>query len=113
MLHFREKDIELLWDRTLQIRFGGEYLLKENIPLKGGYYYDDSPTLGIRLNPLLPSVTHHGITIGAGYRAGNIKYDFGLECLIGSKQKINPPSPDPGIHKSYILAPNFSVAYRF
>lgn len=109
----REFDIELLWDHTLQIRLGCEYQLKERIALRGGYYYDDSPSSGIRLNFLLPSLPHHGITMGIGCRAGNIQYDFGLEYLIGLKQEIDLMNPYPGVHGGSILSSNFSMTYRF
>ncbi len=109
----REFDIELLWDHTLQVRLGCEYQLKERIALRAGYYYDDSPNSGIRLNFLLPSLPHHGITMGIGCRAGSIQYDFGLEYLIGIKQEIDLMNPYPGVHGGNILSSNFSMTYRF
>jgi len=112
-IYRREFDIELLWDHTLQVRLGCEYQLKERIALRGGYYYDDSPNSGIRLNFLLPSLPHHGITMGIGWRAGSIQYDFGLEYLMGIKQKLDSPNLYPGVHGGNTLSSNFSITYRF
>lgn len=107
------KDIGLLWDHTLEFRMGGEYLFKEGIALRAGYFYDDSPSSGSRLSFLLPSLPHHGMTMGIGLKKGKVQYDFGLEYLIGTEQKIDLGKPYFESFDGNTFIATISATYRF
>ncbi len=105
----------LNWDNTIQYRFGFEYLLNESIAIRGGYYYDPSPSPAETLSILLPEVTYNAFTFGVGYKSGGLTLDLGFEYLKG--QEVECPMTSelgmPGYHNVNIMAPNFAISYRF
>jgi long-chain fatty acid transport protein len=112
----------LKWGDALQIRFGAEYMLYQNIALRAGYYYDPSPAPDMTLNVLLPTYDFNGITLGLGYDLNGLAIDFGFEMLFGKKREVDfakwlldPAweSAMPGVHKMNIYVPNISISYKF
>lgn len=111
-----------LWKDALQIRFGAEYMLYQNVGLRAGYYYDPSPAPGKTLNILLPSYDFHVFTIGLGYDLGGLVLDFAVEYLMGNgrdvdfaKWLLDPEyeSSMPGAYDMKIFVPNISISYKF
>ena len=105
----------LNWEDAIQYRFGFEYALNETLAVRGGFYYDPSPAPADTLNILLPEVSYNAVTIGLGYKSGNLRIDFGFEYLMGKEVEC-PLSTEygmPGIHNVSIMAPNFALSYYF
>jgi long-chain fatty acid transport protein len=112
----------LKWENALQVRFGAEYMLYQNVALRAGYYYDPAPAPDKTLNILLPSYDFHVLTIGLGYDLGGLVLDFGLEYFMGrerdvdfAKWLLDPEfeSAMPGIYDLKIIVPNISISYKF
>jgi long-chain fatty acid transport protein len=110
------------WKDTLQIRFGAEYMLYQNVAIRGGYYYDPSPVPQKTLNVLLPSFNFNVITLGVGYSLNGLVIDFGFEMLLGKKREVkyanwlldpNYASSMPGVYDMNIFVPNISISYKF
>ncbi len=109
----KEEELYFYWDDTLQIRFGLEYLLKENIALRAGYYHDPAPAPDDTMNILLPIFTNNVITVGLGYKKGKMNIDFGFEYLMGSDRDITPSLHNiPGTYKMKIIVPTISISYK-
>ncbi len=118
-------NLELKWKDATQIRFGAEYMAKENLPLRLGYYYDPAPSPDETLNILFPSSTNHVLTGGFGFLAEKWKFDFALEYLFGAEREIeavlvDPANPGlgfthefPGKHKMDIFAFSIGATYSF
>lgn len=110
------------WKDTLQIRFGAEYRLYQNVAIRGGYYYDPSPVPAKTLNALLPSFNFNVITLGVGYSLNGLVMDFGFEMLFGKKREVNYANwlfdPNyacsmPGVYDMNVYVPNISISYKF
>jgi len=110
------------WRDRLQIRFGAEYMLNENLACRGGYYYDPSPVPAKTLNVLLPSFDFNVITLGLGYSLNGLVIDFGFEMLLGKKREVkyahwlldpNFASSMPGFYDMSVYVPNISISYKF
>ncbi|MBN1270850.1 MAG: outer membrane protein transport protein [Candidatus Aminicenantes bacterium] len=116
----------MYWEDKMQIRFGGEYLVK-NLAFRAGYYIDPAPAPDRTMNVLLPSFDFNVVTVGFGYRLDGLQVDLAFEYLMGKDREIDPlltilgsplydPEYDtaqPGKHTMKILVPNISVSYRF
>ena len=117
------KDVmEMFWRDTTQFRFGMEYALSPTFAVRGGYYFDPSPTPDRTMNFLIPGYDFNVITLGFGYRLDDIQFDFGLEYLKGKDRKIDVltwlldpeyASAMPGEYTMRMWAPNVSIGYRF
>jgi long-chain fatty acid transport protein len=114
--------MHLEWKDALQVRFGGEYRISDSIALRGGYYYDPTPTPDRTMNFLLPSYTFNVFTAGVGYSMSGLVIDFGLEFLSGKKREVefakwllDPEfaNAQPGVYDMSIVVPNISVSYKF
>ena len=117
-----ENKMHLEWKDALQIRFGAEYWLRENLAIRGGYYYDPTPTPDKTMNFLLPNYTFNVFTVGLGYTLNGLVIDLGLEFLAGkgreveyAKWLLDPvfANAQPGAYDMSIIVPNISISYKF
>ena len=117
-----ENIMHLDWKSALQIRFGAEYMLKDNLALRGGYYYDPTPQPDTTMNFLLPTFSFNVFTLGLGYSLNGLVIDLGFEYLAGSgrdipyaKWAIDPAytHAEPGAYDMSIVVPNISISYKF
>ena len=117
-----ENMMHLEWKDALQIRFGAEYWLRENLAVRGGYYYDPTPTPDKTMNFLLPTYTFNVFTVGLGYALNDLVIDLGFEFLSGkgrevqyAKWLLDPvyANAQPGAYDMSIIVPNISVSYKF
>jgi len=122
MMQSGENKMHLEWKDALQIRFGAEYMLRENLALRGGYYYDPTPTPDKTMNFLLPSYTFNVFTVGLGYTLNGLVIDLGFEFLAGkgrevefAKWLLDPAfaNAQPGVYDMSIVVPNISISYKF
>lgn len=116
-----ENKMHLEWENALQVRFGAEYMLKENLALRAGYYYDPTPTPEKTMNFLLPTYTFNVFTAGVGYSLNGLVIDLGFEFLAGKGREVEYakvligefPHAQPGAYDQKIVVPNISVSYKF
>jgi len=59
--------MEQNWDDQTVVMLGGQYQLKKNIAVRGGYNYASNPVPDDTLNPLFPAIIESHYTFGAGY----------------------------------------------
>jgi long-chain fatty acid transport protein len=122
MIASGENVMHLEWKDALQVRFGAEYMLREDLAVRAGYYYDPTPTPDKTMNVLLPSFTFNAITLGLGYSLNGLVIDLGFEFLAGKKREVDyakwllDPAyahAQPGAYDMSIVVPNISVSYKF
>ena len=59
------------WRNSNVYRVGTEYIFKNNIAARAGYYFDESPYSGLNYSPESPSFVAHVLTGGVGYKWHN------------------------------------------
>jgi long-chain fatty acid transport protein len=62
----------LNYDDGFIFRLGAEYVVNENLAVRGGYLFDSNPTPDEYMTPRLPDSDRHGISLGFGYRASDL-----------------------------------------
>ncbi len=104
------------WEDTWTFRLGGEYMLQERIALRAGYLFDQSPIPEKSLGPELPTGDRHGITLGAGYKWGNVVLDVAYSHLFVKDrtvtESIRIPVPS-GVYESSANIFAASVGFVF
>jgi long-chain fatty acid transport protein len=117
-----ENKMHMEWKDALQVRFGAEYWLRENLAIRGGYYYDPSPTPDKTMNFLLPNYTFNVFTVGLGYALNGLVIDLGFEFLSGKGREVEYAkwlfdsefaNAQPGVYDMSIVVPNISISYKF
>lgn len=114
-----EKDsLTLLWDDAIQFRVGGEYYVKEDLAIRGGFYYDPAPGPDKTQTILIPNATFYGLTTGFGYTIDHFLVEGAFEYLFGHKRDIDPTGVVsgvgmPGKHDIDIMAISLALTYKF
>ena len=110
----KEEEMVLNWKNATQIRFGAEYMINENIAVRGGYYYDPTPAPDETMNILLPSFDFNVITFGFGIKGEGYNLDLGVEYLMGKERNVTPTADNmPGVYNMKMLVPSISFTYKF
>jgi len=104
----------LNWKDALQIRFGLQYDVNEDLALRVGYYNDPAPAPDKTLNVLFPSISNNVITVGSSHNFGDFGIDAGLEHLIGEDRTVTASGENmPGTHGMNIFVWALGVNYFF
>ncbi|MCK4233026.1 outer membrane protein transport protein, partial [candidate division WOR-3 bacterium] len=75
------------WKASNRYRFGGEYNLTEELALRGGFYYDESPVPDEQVSfTNIADVDRKGITLGTGYGWKKFMFDFLYEYHWGERE---------------------------
>ncbi|MBK8574610.1 MAG: outer membrane protein transport protein [Elusimicrobia bacterium] len=72
----------LYWKNSGSLRIGGEYWLRNNYSLSGGYEYILSPTRESTYTPLVPDGNHHMFCSGLTNKRGNLTLRLPLVVFI-------------------------------
>ena len=59
-----------------------EYHLNDQMRLRAGYLFDETPAPDQAIDPILPDGTRNGITFGFGYVAEGWTFDIGYMALF-------------------------------
>jgi len=85
-----DKDIVWDWKDCNRYRFGGEYNLTEELALRGGFYYDESPVPDEQVSfTNNADVDRMAITLGAGYEWKKFIIDFLYDSQWGDREVDN------------------------
>ncbi len=68
---FDDKHVEENWNDSFVFRGGLEYSVNENLALRAGFLYDQTPQPDETVDPILPDAIRWAITGGFGYKSGN------------------------------------------
>jgi long-chain fatty acid transport protein len=72
---FRDTSLDNDWNSTWLYKAGIEYLICDQVALRAGYAFVESPVPDSSLSPATPEADQHNISIGLGYRYGNYWID--------------------------------------
>ncbi|UCC38232.1 MAG: outer membrane protein transport protein [Candidatus Aminicenantes bacterium] len=77
---FDDKHVKENWEDSFVFRGGLEYNLNENLALRAGFLYDQTPQPDESVDPILPDSERWAVTGGFGYKSGNfvlnVAYQF-------------------------------------
>ncbi len=122
-----QNKFKLHWKDAVQLRFGAEYKVNEDLAVRCGAYNDPAPAPDETYNLLFPDVTYNAVTLGATYKIGKISIDFGTEYLFGTERDIKKasetfiinntsvivPTNLDGVHNCDIFSVTLGVGYTF
>ena len=78
------------WDDTIAVALGMDYALKDNLTLRGGLMYDESPvpSAGFR-TPRIPDADRYWVTAGVSFNASeDVRIDVGYAHLFTPDEDI-------------------------
>jgi long-chain fatty acid transport protein len=107
--------IEENYENSYQYRFGIERKISDIWAVRGGYFYDKSPTPVASVGPLLPDADRHGVALGFTYKRGRFHVDVANWYLFfkdRSTEGVNRERYD-GTYKNSAELFAVSVGYGF
>jgi long-chain fatty acid transport protein len=119
-----EERFERDWEDTKQLRFGIEYILNEEVTLRGGYFYDPTPIPDTTLDMQWPDADKKTYSLGAGFNFGRYTIDTVLQYtdieqaryLGGESENLNEAFAGNVVSASadgYILGAGVTLTARF
>ncbi len=76
---FSDKEVDEDWEDSFIFRGGIQYQMNENLALRAGIFYDQTPQPVESMDPVLPDASRWGFTGGIGYSAGNFSIDVAYQ----------------------------------
>jgi long-chain fatty acid transport protein len=109
------------WDDQIRVSAGGEYMAKENLAVRGGFYYDGGAAVDSTFGPNFPDVGDRiGLTAGFSYMvAPNWELSAAQEIAFASERDIAQTGAMdgvvvfPGTYSLTRYETMLSVSYRF
>jgi long-chain fatty acid transport protein len=107
--------IEERYDDTWQFRVGLERVINDRWAVRGGYFYDQTPSPPESVGPLLPDADRHGAALGASLSSGRLRLDVAYWHLFfkdRSTEGVNRDSYD-GTYSNNADLLAVSLSYGF
>lgn len=99
------------YNNSIDAGIGLDYLL-DNINLRAGYRFSQSPNSSSTYSYLFPSVNQNWITIGLGYSDENFTADLGLAYAFGVNKNITGTKTNfDGTYDSNLVLPTITIRY--
>lgn len=107
--------VEEEYSNVWQFRFGAERALNEVWSVRGGYFYDKTPSPAESVSVLLPDATRHGFAAGATWRSGRLRVDGASWYLKSKARSTEGVSRDDydGTYESSALTLGLSLGWSF
>lgn len=67
------------WEDSFVFRVGGQYKPNENLALRAGFLYDNTPQPVESMDPMLPDANRWALTLGFGYNTGKLVIDLAYQ----------------------------------
>lgn len=100
------------WNNALAFRIGAEYkVLGDNLPVRAGFIFDQSPVPDDTLGPELPDGNRYEFTVGVGYTLWGFSLDLAYQYLFTDKVKASETSPLPGTYQADAHLAGLSLGY--
>ena len=82
------------YENSRVYRIGVERRIGEKWAVRGGYYFDESPSPPQSVSPLLPDADRHGIAVGFSYKVGSWSFDVANWYLIFKQRSTEGVNSD-------------------
>jgi len=100
------------WNNTVAVRLGAEYyLLADNLPVRLGFIFDQSPVPDDTVGPELPDADRYLIAAGVGYRWGGLEADLAYQFLLTPEQATSSTAPVVGTRDAQAHIFAFGLSY--
>jgi long-chain fatty acid transport protein len=117
----RDQAIRRNYEDSWAFRIGAEYSITDQIDLRGGYVYDDTPVVDRAVDPILPDGARNLITFGAGYSTEGWSFDIAYMALFQDDRVspidnfIDPPgnAAAAGLYTNSANLLSFGFGYKF
>ncbi len=77
------------YSNSSQFRVGVYYDLMENLQVRLGYIYDQTPQPRESMSPLLPDNSRNDFAVGLGYKTGSMRFDIGYMLVdFGTRSTV-------------------------
>jgi long-chain fatty acid transport protein len=103
---------DLDWKDIWTVKVGVDYKLKDNLSIRGGYAYVDSPVPLQTLEPGNPDAKQHNFSVGVGYRKGRWTLDFAYVAGFYQNRTVSNPILS-GEYENFVHYATMSVGYKF
>lgn len=95
--------VEENWEDSFVFRVGLQYQVNENLALRGGFLYDETPQPVDYMDPILPDANRWALTAGFGYKVSgfviDVAYQFEpFQDRTSPNRYIYQDNPIPGIN---------------
>lgn len=102
------------WRNTFQLRIGAEYkVLQDNLPVRLGFIYDQSPVPDDTVGPELPDTDRYWLAFGLGYRWKGIQADLAYQLLITAKDQTSDSATFVGKRSATAHIVSLGLGYKF
>jgi long-chain fatty acid transport protein len=110
-----DQTIEEEYENSFQYRFGLERVLSDTWAVRGGYFFDETPSPPASMSPLLPDANRNGFCLGGSYTSGQLRVDAAAWYVSASERSTDGQSRDhyDGSYKSRALTLGVSLGYTF
>lgn len=102
------------WDNVFQLRIGAEYkVLGDNLPIRLGFAYDQSPVPNDTVGPELPDTDRYWLALGVGYEFMGIKADLAYQILFTAKEATGENTVIVGERSASAHILSLGLGYNF
>lgn len=119
----RETKFPFQWDNIVKFSLGGEYILRERVLVRGGYFFEQSPIPDETFTLLFPDAgDKHSFNVGLSYKINSFELGYDYQLVAYQKREIETfedVNKDgrfdnlPGSYKTFFHSSGFSFTYRF
>lgn len=92
--------LDLGWKDSFSTGFGLQYQVNENLKLRSGYLYSESPLRDETYTPAVPGNDRHMLSVGAGYEWGKNTIDLSYTYLPFESRSVRGAA-QPGFDGDY------------
>lgn len=107
--------IEEDYSNSFQYRFGIERVLNDAWAVRGGYFFDESPSPPESMSPLLPDSNRNGFCLGGSWTSGRLHLDSAFWYVLASERSTDGSSHNSydGTYNNHALTLGISLGYSF
>jgi long-chain fatty acid transport protein len=116
-------EVPFNWDNIIKFSLGGEYILREGLFLRGGYFFEQSPVPDETFTLLIPDVgDKHSFNLGLSYQINSLEFGYDYQLVTHKKREVadlEDTNGDgrfdnmPGTYKMLFHSSGLSFTYRF
>ena len=98
---------------AIAFRLGLQYEAVENLKIRAGFAYDNTPIPEKTLSPSLPGNDRAIVSLGLGYSIAGVRADVGYQFVNALEREVVDTNNLPGIYKTkaHVIGINLGYGY--